>query len=60
VTDDEIATAMAADAAPAQHRELFVSAVLLLQARQRRQVTREAWERLWNAADALLERRAAG
>lgn len=37
----------------AEHRELFVSAFLLLEARQKGGATPEAWERIWNAVSAL-------
>jgi hypothetical protein len=37
----------------AEHRELFVSAFLLLEARQKGGATPEAWERIWNAVSTL-------
>lgn len=36
-----------------QHRELFVSAFLLLAARQKGGTSPKDWERIWNAVSAL-------
>lgn len=58
MNDDEIAAAMAASPEPGEARELFVAAVQLLHARQRGAIPAKAWERLWNAADALLDQQA--